>query len=75
MQTLDALHHAGRCQSMRALDQSHDDRRMRLECQHLQRKGDCFAAPKARIPGADRGHHPVVDALFRCDAFKWQVPV
>ena len=53
-------------------DIDHDDRRVCLECTHLQQDGGCFAARQGRIPGASRRLEPVQDILQRCDRFEEQ---
>lgn len=52
-----------------------DDRRMCLECKHLQRTGACFAAAQGWMPANfSRRHEPVRDLLQRCECFDWQKP-
>ena len=54
-------------------DRQGDDRRMCLECQHLERTGRCAAARRGAIAGADRRMEPVQNILTRCEAFR--IPV
>jgi hypothetical protein len=50
-----------------------DDRRVCIECKHLQMKGGCFAASQGQ--GADAEFPPistpVPDMLHRCSTFEW----
>lgn len=55
-------------------DQERDDRRICLECQHLQRSGHCFAAAQGWISNASKHLTPVQDRLARCEAFAFQTP-
>lgn len=55
-------------------DHDRDDRRMCVECAHLQRDGGCFAARQRRIPGVPFFLTPVPDVLQRCEQFEWQKP-
>lgn len=55
-------------------DYERDDRRMCLECKHIQRSGACFEASQGRLKYATRQHAPVRDILFRCDGFSFQTP-
>jgi hypothetical protein len=55
-------------------DYERDDRRICLECQHLQRSGGCFAAAQGWIKGADKRMQPIKDLLQRCECFSWQTP-
>ena len=55
-------------------DQEHDDRRMCIECSHLQRSLTCFVAANGRMPNTARHHQPVQDILQRCEFFSWQKP-
>lgn len=55
-------------------DADQDDRRMCIECAHLQRDGGCFAARQGWISGASRYLTPVQNMLQRCERFKWQQP-
>ena len=55
-------------------DHERDDRRMCLECRHIQRSGVCFVASQGRLKYATRQHAPVRDILFRCDGFDFQTP-
>jgi hypothetical protein len=51
-------------------DRQRDDRRMCLECSHLDRSGRCSAARAGRLPGAGRDLQPVKVALMRCPGFQ-----
>jgi hypothetical protein len=56
-------------------DQDRDDRRMCVECAHLQRDGGCFMARHGRLHGGvRRDMHPIRDLLQRCERFEWQIP-
>ena len=55
-------------------DYERDDRRMCLECKHLQRSGACWVASQGHLKYASTKHAPVRDILFRCDAFTFQTP-
>ncbi len=55
-------------------DQERDDRRICLECQHIQRSGGCFIAAQGRMPNASKRMQPVTDLLQRCESFEWQKP-
>lgn len=55
-------------------DADWDERRMCIECAHLQRDGVCFAARQGWIHGASRYLTPVQDMLQRCERFEWQKP-
>lgn len=55
-------------------DYERDDRRMCLECKHLQRSGACFVASQGHLKYASTKHAPVLDILFRCDGFSFQTP-
>jgi hypothetical protein len=49
-----------------------DDRRMCIECAHLQRDGGCFSARQGWIHGAAIYLHPVQTKLQRCGRFELQ---
>jgi hypothetical protein len=51
-----------------------DDRRMCIECAHLQRDGGCFAARQGWLFGTSRSLTPVQTMLQRCERFEWQKP-
>ncbi|HUD32038.1 MAG TPA: hypothetical protein VMR43_03345 [Variovorax sp.] len=53
-------------------DSEGDDRRMCLECSHLQRDGGCFAARQGWIQGAAINLAPVRTMLQRCECFQPQ---
>lgn len=53
-------------------DDEFDDRRMCIECAHLQRDGGCFAARQGWIQGAALYLTPVQNMLQRCAHFKLQ---
>ena len=56
-------------------DFDRDDRRLCLECQHLQRSGQCFASAQGWMaPGTPKRYEPVSRILQRCEAFAWQKP-
>lgn len=55
-------------------DQEKDDRRMCIECDFLQKTGDCFKATKDLSNPNGPTHFPVKTILQRCTAFKWRVP-
>lgn len=55
-------------------DADMDDRRMCIECAHLQRDGGCFAARQGWIAGASTNLTPVTNMLQRCERFEWQIP-
>lgn len=62
------------CDRLARRDHERDDRRMCLECSHLQRSGGCFAAGQGWIHGAERRLTPVPDLLGRCEQFAFQTP-
>lgn len=51
-----------------------DDRRVCLECRHIQRDGKCFAAQQGRLHNAPTYYTPVRTMLQRCEGFAWQTP-
>ena len=55
-------------------DADRDDRRMCLECSHLQTSGGCFAAAQGWLPATSKKHHPVQNLLQRCERFTWVKP-
>ena len=55
-------------------DQDRDDRRMCLECAHLQARGTCFAAQRGWLPATSARHEPVRDLLQRCERFEFVTP-
>ena len=55
-------------------DFERDDRRMCLECSHLQTSGGCFAAAQGWLPNTSKRHHPVNNILQRCERFDWVKP-
>lgn len=56
-------------------DQDGDDRRVCLECSHLQQPGTCFAAQQGwLLPHTSRRTTPVRDLLQRCESFGWATP-
>jgi hypothetical protein len=57
-------------------DHERDDRRLCLECQHLQRDNGCFAAKQGRVPDLDKSFNAgaLRQTLMRCPAFKWVTP-
>lgn len=55
-------------------DRERDDRRMCIECEHLQRDGGCFAARQGWIANAVKTLQPVLTVLQRCEHFGWQKP-
>lgn len=57
---------------LRKRDDELDDRRMCIECAHLQRDGVCFAARQGWIEGATVDLTPVRTVLQRCGHFKLQ---
>lgn len=57
---------------LRKRDDELDDRRMCIECAHLQRDGVCFAARQGWIEGAAVYLTPVKAVLQRCGDFKLQ---
>lgn len=54
-------------------DADWDDRRMCIECAHLQKDGACFAARQGWLPGP-RHLTPEKTILQRCHRFEWQKP-
>lgn len=59
-------------------DMQDDDRRMCVECEHLQsdhpRHGrGCFAARQGWL-GIPKSLNPLLDTLQRCERFTWQKP-
>jgi hypothetical protein len=54
-------------------DADFDDRRMCIECSHLQQDGGCFAARQGWMAAA-RNLTPVPYMLQRCERFEWQIP-
>jgi hypothetical protein len=71
---LDEEHAAKLAESLRQRDGEGDDRRMCIECAHLQRDGGCFAARQGWIHGAAVYLTPVQTMLQRCERFEWQRP-
>jgi hypothetical protein len=61
-------------ESLIARDRDRDDRRLCIECSHLQRDGGCFAARQGWIHGASRQLTPVQNVLQRCERFDWAKP-
>lgn len=55
-------------------DQQRDDRRMCIECSHLQRDGACFASVQGWLKNTSQRHQPVRALLQRCEQFAWQTP-
>lgn len=55
-------------------DYQRDDRRMCIECAHLQRDGGCFAARQGWIEGAAKWMQPIKQLLLRCEMFSWSQP-
>lgn len=55
-------------------DQDKDDRRVCVECKHLQRDGGCFAAVQGWLAGVSKRHQPVLALLQRCEQFQWAKP-
>jgi hypothetical protein len=56
-------------------DADHDDRRVCLECQHLQQDGFCSAAARGLLfSNTSRRFQPIRDLLQRCEGFKWVAP-
>lgn len=55
-------------------DQQLDDRRVCIECKHVQDDRGCFAASQGRIKGADRRMQVMPFQLQRCPAFAWAKP-
>lgn len=56
-------------------DFERDDRRVCLECEHIQRSGQCFAAAQGwMLPGTPKRYEPVTTQLQRCEAFSFQKP-
>lgn len=55
-------------------DQERDDRRICMECQHLQKTGGCFAAQQGWLLHTSTRHAPVRDILQRCEAFAFVTP-
>ncbi|MDP3139826.1 MAG: hypothetical protein Q8N17_26255 [Burkholderiaceae bacterium] len=50
-------------------DQEKDDRRVCLECEHLQNAGTCFAAQQGWMRSVSTHLAPVRDLLGRCTHF------
>jgi hypothetical protein len=62
-------------ETLQRRDAERDDRRMCIECAHLQRDGGCFAARQGWLPPhSSRSLTPVQDMLQRCGEFVWQKP-
>lgn len=61
-------------------DYERDDRRMCIECEHLQADHPkygrgCFQARNGRLePGTPKNLNPVIDLLQRCSGFSFQRP-
>ncbi len=56
-------------------DFERDDRRMCIECEHLQPKpGTCFMAQQGLLPSTSRHLQPVLTVLARCERFSFQAP-
>ncbi len=51
-------------------DRQLDDRRMCIECRHLESTGRCAYARAGRLAGADRGFEPFKTDLIRCHGFR-----
>lgn len=52
-------------------DADDDERRVCLECTHLQSDGGCYAARQGWLHATPRNFTPVRDLLQRCDRFDW----
>jgi hypothetical protein len=50
-------------------DMERDDRRVCLECLHLQTSGTCFPAVQGWMPHTSTRFEPVRDLLQRCESF------
>lgn len=55
-------------------DQERDERRMCIECQHLQQRGGCFQHQQGRLTGASKFFQPMPLLLQRCPSFNFQTP-
>lgn len=55
-------------------DRDFDDRRMCIECKHLQQSGGCFAAAQGWIAKAPRNLTPLKTTFQRCASFDWSIP-
>lgn len=55
-------------------DADKDDRRMCLECTHLQRANRCWQVQQGNMRGVSAKHEPVTTILSRCDYFQFQTP-
>jgi hypothetical protein len=62
----------GLAEVLRRRDTDFDDRRMCIECAHLQRDGGCFAARQGWIQGAAVYLSPIRTMLQRCERFEPQ---
>lgn len=61
--------------ALRERDRLRDDRRMCIECTHLQRSGGCFQAAQGKLLWpADKRLQPVTDVLQRCERFEFAKP-
>lgn len=52
-------------------DRERDERRMCVECKHLQQDGGCFAARQGWLLATPANFTPVRTLLQRCDQFDW----
>ncbi len=55
-------------------DQDRDDRRVCLECIHLQHRGTCFAAAQGWLAGVSKFLEPIPNLLQRCERFEFCKP-
>ena len=57
-------------------DHERDDRRMCIECQHMQRDGGCFAAKQGwmKAEGISESFKAMPEMLQRCSQFKFVTP-
>jgi hypothetical protein len=59
--------------SLVARDRDNDERRMCIECAHLQRSGACMAAQQGRLFNAPAHLVPMQTLLQRCEGFAWRI--
>lgn len=56
-------------------DRDGDDRRVCIECAHMQRDRGCFQAKQGRLePGTAKDMRVLPFLLQRCPGFQWRMP-
>lgn len=66
---MNAQHSEELAERLHVRDGDSDDRRLCLECAKLRESGGCTAAVRGELARTDQRHHPVVNILYRCEAF------